>query len=34
MTPPRSLEIREVDPFDDPALDAWHGVYVAGWLLP
>ncbi len=28
MTPPPHLEIREVDPFDDPALDAWHGVYL------
>ncbi|GEP36587.1 GNAT family N-acetyltransferase [Nocardioides psychrotolerans] len=23
------LQIRPVDPFDDPALDAWHGVYLA-----
>lgn len=24
----RALEIAEVDPFDDQAFDAWHGVYV------
>jgi GNAT superfamily N-acetyltransferase len=28
MTPSPDLEIRGVDPFDDPALDAWHHVYL------
>ena len=26
-TPPAGLEIRDLDPFDDAALDAWHHVY-------